>query len=304
MTDDSLPVLRSRTVPAVAPQPALEADAQLSVELKKAHVLARGGDAIPKSYRGNDAAILLAMDWAAKRGLDLVTTLQTVSFVNGKPVIDATMQRALARQAGYRVVIESATTTESTASVFEGGELLGQASFTIAEAKAAGLLTKDSWKNYPSDMLVARATTRAVRRFAPDVMIGLAIDDEVELQRPLYVGAELQGPAAPVAAEIVDPVEVDNGDSRAGTAETGSTLDDAPLSQHEAVVRPKMRGEIRAMRLRLDDTAREHLKDWMKARGWVLDRLATDELADVMAYVTVLLGHEDDVPDEPTEDET
>ena len=45
----------------------------------------------------------------------------------------------------------------------------GQASFTQDDAKRAGLLDKDNYKNYPSDMYFARALGRAQRRFAPDV---------------------------------------------------------------------------------------------------------------------------------------
>ena len=78
-----------------------------------------------------------------------------MSFVNGRPVIDATMQRALARQAGYRVTVSDASATSATVTVSEQGEVIGSASFTIADAKAAGLTGKENWKNYAEDMLVA-----------------------------------------------------------------------------------------------------------------------------------------------------
>ena len=293
---DQLPelksVLRSRVVPAVATPPAIEADAVLSVELRKAHMIAKSGDAIPKSYRGNDGAILLAMDWANKRGLDLITALQSVSFFDGKPMIDATMQRALARQAGYRVTVSDAPATSATVTVSEQGELIGSASFTIDEAKAAGLLSKNTWKSYTEDMLVARATTRAIRRFAADVMVGLSIEDEIVDDGKAGVrGRAVQ--ADPLSIEV-DPVEAENGDSSTGTAEAGSTPDDEPLSQHEAVLRPKMRGDILAMIDQLDLPQRNKLRDWMKAKGWVLATLSSAELADVMAYVSAMVPPDDE----------
>ena len=301
MTDDSLPVLRSRTVPAVAPQPALEADAQLSVELKKAHVLARGGDAIPKSYRGNDAAILLAMDWAQKHDLDLVSTLQSVSFYNGKPIVDATMQRALVQRAGYRLTIETATDTESTVAIGDSaGTLIGRASFTLEEAKRANLLDKDVWKKWRSDMLVAGATRRAVRRYAPEVMLGLSladVDDEVEVQRPLLPSTELQREFDPTAAEIVDPVVVDNGDSSAGTADTGSTPA-KPISQAEAVRVTNLRTGIRKMINHLDDDGIAKLRQRMGDRK--LDDLAGDELVWIQRLVTTLVPTD---REEPTDGE-
>ena len=277
----------------MATPPAIEADAVLSVELRKAHMIAKSGDAIPKSYRGNDGAILLAMDWANKRGLDLITALQSVSFVNGRPVIDATMQRALARQAGYRVTVSDASATSATVTVAEQGEVIGSASFTIADAKAAGLVGKENWKNYAEDMLVARATTRAIRRFAADVMVGLSIEDEIVDDRKAGVSSHGAVQADPLSMEV-DPVEAENGDSIAGTAEAGSTPDEAPLSQHEAVLRPKMRGNIQAMIAGLDLPMRNKLRDWMKAKGWVLATLSSAELADVMAYVSAMIPPDDE----------
>ena len=294
---DQLPelksVLRSRVVPAVATPPAIEADAVLSVELRKAHMIAKSGDAIPKSYRGNDGAILLAMDWANKRGLDLITALQSVSFFDGKPMIDATMQRALARQAGYRVIVSDASATSATVTVSEQGEVIGSATFTIEEAKAAGLTSKNTWKNYAEDMLVARATTRAIRRFAADVMVGLSIEDEIVDDRKAGVPSHGAVQADPLSMEV-DPVEVDNGDSSAGPADTGSTPEPEVISQHEAVLRPKMRGDILAMIDQLDLPQRDKLKDWMRAKGWVLDVLTSGELADVMAYVSAMVPPDDE----------
>ena len=180
------PVLRARTTPATAPVPASEADAQLSVAMREANAIAKAGDAVPKGYRGNPGAVLLARAWAENRGLDILTAVQSVAFVQGRPVIDATMQRALAKQAGYRVIVTHADRDSATVSVTElaTGEVIGEACYTMSDAKAAGLLTKDNWKKNPEDMLVARATTRAVRRFAPEVMVGLTVADELDQIAP------------------------------------------------------------------------------------------------------------------------
>ena len=70
--------------------------------------------------------------------------------------------------------------------------------FTIEEAKRAGLIKADSaWLSYPSDLLFARAITRAQRRFAPDVF-GQAVYTEEELR-----SIPESGPAAlPEPAEV------------------------------------------------------------------------------------------------------
>lgn len=223
------PVLRARTQPATTPVPASEADAQLSVALREATTIAKAGDAVPKGYRGNPGAVLLARAWADQRGLDILTALQTVSFVQGRPVIDASMQRALAKAAGYRVLIPQATPQAATARVVErsSGEVIGEATYTIDDAKRAQLTSKDNWKRNPEDMLVARATTRAMRRFAPEVMVGLVagedeLDEITEREDPIAVLTENAG-------EDQDPKTVDVAHDPVGESqEPSGTPSDVP----------------------------------------------------------------------------
>jgi len=84
----------------------------------------------------------------------------------------------------------------------------GAATFTIEEAKTAGLAGKDNWKGYPSDMLFARALTRAQRRYAPDIWGG-------SVYTPEEVGADVDA----------------NGDVIDGS---WRKVDDAPAAQIEA----------------------------------------------------------------------
>lgn len=168
MNDTPTPVVRSRTTPAVAPR-AAEADATLDVQLRLAKMLARGGP---------EAQALLAVDFATKRDLDLISVTQGVSFVQGRPVIDATLQRALAQRAGYQVVPVDVSDTSATVRVSKGGQVIGEATYTLEDAKLAGLTGKDNWKKNPKAMLVARATTQACRWYAPDVMTGVTAEDD------------------------------------------------------------------------------------------------------------------------------
>lgn len=228
------PVLRARTQPATAPVPASEADAQLSVALREANAIAKAGEAIPKGYRGNPGAVMLARAWADQRGVDILTALQTVNFVQGRPVIDATMQRALASAAGYRVVVPAATPQTATARVLDKttGEIVGEATYTLDDAERAGLTGKDNWKKNPEDMLVARATTRAVRRFAPEVMVGLVAGDDEADEIP-----EREDPIAVLdtnAGEDQDPEAVDVAHNPVGESEEPSAPPGAPGSSPAA----------------------------------------------------------------------
>jgi hypothetical protein len=174
--------------------------------MAKATAIAKAGDLLPRSYRSNPGAVLLAMDWADRVGLSVMDAIHGVAWVQGKPVIDATLLRALATRAGYRVLVTDASRTSATAKVVltTTGETLGSVTYSMEDAKTAGLAGKDNWKKNPEDMLVARATSRAVRRYCSDALVGGALtEDEVE---SLEVTAEVDQ-VQPVAVAEVEVIE-------------------------------------------------------------------------------------------------
>lgn len=52
--------------------------------------------------------------------------------------------------------------------------------FSFQEARAAGLLGKDTYKKWPKDMLVARAIVRGIRAVLPDALLGLYSEEEMK----------------------------------------------------------------------------------------------------------------------------
>ena len=52
-------------------------------------------------------------------------------------------------------------------------------SFTIEDAKNAGLLNNPTWKKYPADMCKARAIARAARAAFPDALLGVYVEGEI-----------------------------------------------------------------------------------------------------------------------------
>jgi len=232
-------------------QPPAVQQASHDVEMAKANAIAKAGDLLPRTYRANPGAVLLAMDWADRVGLSVMDAIHGVAWVQGKPVIDATLLRALATRAGYRVLVTEASRESATAKVIltSTGETLGTVTYTMEDAKTAGLAGKSNWKSNPEDMLVARATSRAVRRYCSDALVGGALtEDEAEV---LEVDVPTVTVTAPVVevddsdvtdAEVVEVAEVVEEPTPAPTPPTPP----AKVATGDTPAAPQLRGTARA----------------------------------------------------------
>lgn len=210
---DQLPVLKARS--AAQAEPMSVGRDTLDVRMQTAVAIAKAGDMLPRAYRGQPGAILLAIDWAERHDLAVMDAIHGVAWVQGRPVVDSTLQRAMARNAGYDVRVTEATDTKATVRVLvNGSTVVGTASYTIEEARAAGLTSKDNWKRHTTDMLVARATTRAIKWFCAEALIGGALSpDEVDdlTDDPVTVltaTAEVVPPGPAPEPVVSDPVPV------------------------------------------------------------------------------------------------
>jgi RecT family len=175
MTDTTPMVFKGR---ASAPAATREA---MDVDILRAQWLAKAGDCLPRAYRDKPGAVMLIDQWARARNIDTLTAMQNVAFIDGKPVADATFQRALASRSGYTITFADVSRKAATAIVIYGSDEVGRATYTWEDGQLAKLTEKDNWKKNPEDMLIARATTRALKRYAPDVLLGIMTEDEIEV---------------------------------------------------------------------------------------------------------------------------
>ena len=74
-------------------------------------------------------------------------------------------------------------------------------SFSWRDAVRAGLAGKDTYKAYPSDMLISKARLRALRAAFPDYLLNIADDIEDEPAAPGGGGSVTQLPALEAPAE-------------------------------------------------------------------------------------------------------
>lgn len=117
-------------------------------------------------------------------GLRPTQSMRAFSVIKGKPVLDASAMVAVcvAKRdiCEYFTVIETTVTYATYETKRVGSHDPVRMSFTIDQAKNAGLLGKDNWRNFPDDMLRARASSKLARAVYPDLLLGIYTKDEIE----------------------------------------------------------------------------------------------------------------------------
>jgi|SRR6185312_3258640 len=130
------------------------------------------------------ASILTAIQYGAEMGLQPMQALQNIAMVNGRPSLYGK---------GLPGVVLSKNIMESFEEWFEGdGDNLTahcrvkrkglaterKCSFSVADAKKAGLWGRGTWTAYPRDMMMYKARARAFTLFA-DVLCGLPVYEDI-----------------------------------------------------------------------------------------------------------------------------
>ena len=119
-------------------------------------------------------------------GISPVQAMMGIHFVNDRLCYEAVLMGSALKRRGY--TYKGAATAEKAEIVFFGPdkEQIGVSTFTIEDAKQAGLTGKNNWKNYPRNMLWARAMANGCRWFCPDVFGG-------PVYTPEEMGADVDG---------------------------------------------------------------------------------------------------------------
>jgi hypothetical protein len=206
-----------------------------------------GASLLPDSYRGKPANLLLALEYGGALGIAPMVAVQEIHVIKGKPTLSALLQAALVRRAGHKLRVTGDHTTATCQIIrADDPDFTFETTWTLDRAKAAGLLTNDSWRKYPDNMLKARAISECVRNACPDVIAGFGYtpeemgddtvdpyptDDAASAQSAHNDGpgsAETRGPVADAASpDIEDAVVVDEATGEVNP-EPGGASGEAP----------------------------------------------------------------------------
>jgi len=115
-------------------------------------------------------------------GLSPAQSLRGIYVVSGKPVLSADLMVAVVRRSGlcesWRVV--ESTAERCTIVTRRKGETADSTrTWTMADAKRAGVTGKSTWAQYPATMLRHRCAADLARQEYPDVLMGLYDPEEL-----------------------------------------------------------------------------------------------------------------------------
>jgi hypothetical protein len=138
-------------------------------------------DLVPKDFKGKPGNCLIAMQWGSELGLKPLQALQNLAIINGRPSLWGDAVIALVRGSALcESVIETDDGHTATCTVKRRGEPQQSRTFSMDDAKAAGLVGKQGpWSQYPKRMRQMRARAFALRDVFPDVLRGLPVAEEI-----------------------------------------------------------------------------------------------------------------------------
>jgi hypothetical protein len=252
---------------------------QLGEQLELAKALAVSG-IIPSHLQRKPENILAIMYAARSIDVPLWQAIQSMQVISGKVGISADLARALILRAGHTFrVVESTNETATVEVVRRGEDYVHRATFTLFDARQAGLTGNNTWSKYPKAMLIARATTLIARVACADVLAGMSytpeelgatvdeegriVEDHSPAPRPAAVPANVNATTGEVIeAEIVEeglrpleelPRNKDGSISRSQITEdekaANGLMTNADLKEHNALQPKKADNSSKVERL-------------------------------------------------------
>jgi hypothetical protein len=157
---------------------------------------------IPSDLKNKAADVFVTLLAGQELGLSPMAALRSIHVVKGKPVLAADAMVGLVLASGLCDYFKpkAKTSTSVTYVTKRKGDTETELTYTIEDAKQAGITGGDNWRKYTRAMLSARCKAELARDVYPDVLAGVYETSEAD---------EIRG-AAPVAQlRTVEPEAVD-----------------------------------------------------------------------------------------------
>lgn len=183
---------------------------------------------VPPHFQGKPEDCMVALMMAQQLEVNPLLALQNLQVVNGRAGFSASFAIGLANQRGPfagpitwssegqgdDLIVTARAVVRAT-----GEEVLVPVS--MATAKAEGWVKNPKYRSMPEQMLRYRAATWLIRLHCPEVLLGLATDDEIVTTQPRH-------------SQAVKPVQVVDQTSAAPSGDIVEQLNQQILSKASA----------------------------------------------------------------------
>jgi hypothetical protein len=170
-------------------------------------------DLIPSHLRGNIASVAIALDMARKTGEHPLMVMQNMYTAHGRPGWNAQYMIGRVNRSGiikgrinYKTEGHGDTLKVTAYARLAENDDLIQAEASMEMARSEGWAKNPKYKSMPQHMLEYRAATFLIRKFMPEVMLGMSTEDEIE---DLEYAASVPEKSSGVSSLGLDPEEID-----------------------------------------------------------------------------------------------
>ena len=146
-------------------------------------------------------------------GITPLQSLAEIHLINGKPGLSVQLMMALANRSNMVAQLDMPDANEAYAA--KKATVTGtrkdrpqspvSMTFSMDDAKAAGLLGNPIWSKYPGQMLVNRAMSMVLRRLIPEALNGMYLAEELgEAAEEQYAAVITEGAQTPALSATTD----------------------------------------------------------------------------------------------------
>jgi hypothetical protein len=151
--------------------------AEWQTMIEMAEVLKLSG-MLPKAIATKEQAVAVILK-GHELGLQPMQSFSSIHVISGKPTASSEFMLGLLAKGGVTWDwIEKGENDQAIIEFRREGFAAVRGTFTKAEAQQAKLTGKDTWKNYPANMLRARAVANGARMIGPDLLMGMSYTPE------------------------------------------------------------------------------------------------------------------------------
>jgi hypothetical protein len=130
---------------------------------------------VPPAWRGKPDELLAAILTGHELGLPPMAAIGKMHNIQGRATLSAEAARAIVQSRGHEIWLEQVSAEKVVAcGRRRGEENTVRITWTMADARRAGVAGKEVWRKFPQAMLTARATADLCRAHFADCLSGIS----------------------------------------------------------------------------------------------------------------------------------